>query len=97
MARYVLLQGSEHVSSARARLEVLMNRTDVSELKKETYGPFFENLINDRETVAAAIVELKFFDSLAMCVESSRCSKSSLASTSFLMRKVSCKTSDHFC
>ncbi|MCP3474474.1 hypothetical protein NLM33_29585 [Bradyrhizobium sp. CCGUVB1N3] len=32
-------------------------------------------MITDQETAAAALVELKFFDSLAMCVESNRCSK----------------------
>jgi hypothetical protein len=75
VARYVQLQGAEHIASARSKLEALMNGTAVSGLNNDTYGPFFENLINDRDTVAAVLVELKFFDSLDLCVDSSRCSK----------------------
>src|SRR5262249_6916275 len=53
VARYVQLQGEEHVASARAKLEVLMNGPEVSALKKETYGPFFEKLISDQDILAA--------------------------------------------
>jgi hypothetical protein len=41
-----------------------MNTPEVNRLNKETYGPFFQKLVDDRETVAAVEAELKFFDSL---------------------------------
>jgi hypothetical protein len=73
VVRYEQLQGADHVAAARATLEVLMNRPSVTALKKETYGPYFENLISDQQTVEAVLIELKFFDSLSMCVDSDRC------------------------
>src|SRR5258706_11330824 len=90
VARYVQLQGAEHVSAARSKLEVLMNGPAVSGLKKETYGPFFENLITDRETVAAVLVELKFFDSLALCIDGNRCSKQLACKYFFLVVREEC-------
>jgi hypothetical protein len=75
VARYVVLQGSTQVAGARAKLEVMMNAPDVSVLTKETYAEFFERKYLDQETVGYVLVELNFFDSLSICVDSGRCSQ----------------------
>jgi hypothetical protein len=75
VARYIVLQGSAHVAQARAKLELLMNDSEISSLTKETYAQFFEKKYANQEVLGNLLVELNFFDSLSICVESDRCSR----------------------
>jgi hypothetical protein len=75
VAKYVVLQGSPQIATARSKLELLMNAPEISGLTKDTYASFFEAKYSDAEVLQSLIIELNFFDSLSICVESERCSR----------------------